>query len=82
MPRTEKIKEKTDITEGETPEPQETPPTIEFPQVAGNGRFQAISLGAGYVVYNPAGQRVTEIVSFTQAGDIVRAQNQAAHLKG
>lgn len=52
-----------------------------FPEVAGTGRFQSVQFKGGYVVYNPAGQRVSDVLSLSQAEDIVRAQNQAAHIK-
>lgn len=54
----------------------------EFPEVAGIGRFQSVKVGEGYAVYNPSGQRVTGIISLDQAGDIVRKQNIAGHMKG
>lgn len=54
----------------------------EWPEVTATGRFVAVPFAAGYVVYNPIAQRVTEVVSKTVADDIVRNQNTAAQLKG
>ena len=55
---------------------------VKFPQVAGNGRYQVVQVGEGYVVYNPLACRVSGIITLTEANDIVRQQNQAAHIKG
>jgi hypothetical protein len=54
----------------------------EWPEVGQTGKFHAVKHGDGYVVYNPAGQRATGIVDKIKADDIVRANNQAAHIKG
>lgn len=59
----------------------ETKATRDFPEVAGTGRFQAVEFNDGYVVYNPAGQRASEVLSLDKANDIVRANNIAAHIK-
>ncbi len=55
---------------------------VSFPVVKGNGKFQAVVVGEQFAVYNPDGQRVTGLVSFSQASDVVRQQNQAASIKG
>lgn len=55
---------------------------IKYPQIAGNGRYQAVQVGEGFVVYNPLACRVSGIITLTQANDIVRQQNHAAHIKG
>jgi len=52
-----------------------------YPEVAGNGKFQAVEVAGGWVVYNPAGQRTTEAVAKNVADDIVRANNIAGHFK-
>jgi hypothetical protein len=53
-----------------------------FPEVSATGKFQAVEVSGGeYVVYNPSAQRVTGRVTKTQATDIVRSSNQAAHIK-
>ena len=62
---------------------EETPvEEINFPQVTANGRYQAVKFGEGYVVYNPIACRVSSIITLTEANDVVRQQNQAAHIKG
>lgn len=60
---------------------EETKKAVEFPQIAGNGKFQAVQVEAEFVVYNPNGQRASGLLTKQQADDIVRAQNLAAHLK-
>ncbi len=59
----------------------ETSLKVSYPEVSANGKFQYVQYGAGYVVYNPIAQRVTGIVSLTEAQDIVRNQNLAAQIK-
>lgn len=54
----------------------------EWPEITATGRFTSVPFAAGYVVYNPIGQRVTEVVSKVAADDIVRQQNAAAQIKG
>lgn len=55
-------------------------PVVKFPQVARNGKYQAVKVGAEYVVYNPDGARVSGLLPLQEANDIVRDQNRAAHL--
>ena len=52
-----------------------------FPKVDSKGRFVAIPFEGGFVIYNPAGQRVSGIMNKVQADDMVRNQNLAAHIK-
>ena len=55
----------------------------EYPEVGTTGKFNAVSHGGGYVVYNPSGQRVTGVINDkATVDDIVRQANQAAHIKG
>lgn len=54
---------------------------VEFPVGEAKGHFYSVAHGEGHVVFNPNGHRVTGIVSLTEASDIVRSQNQAAHIK-
>lgn len=64
-------------------EVEETPAKkkSKFPEVAGTGKFQAVQVGKGFVVYNPHGQRVSDVLEEVAANDLVRDNNQAAHLK-
>lgn len=55
---------------------------ITYPEVGGNGRFQMVPFGDGYVVYNPNGQRASNVVSLVEAKDLVQRNNNAAGLKG
>ncbi len=52
-----------------------------FPEVRGNGKFQSVKHGKGEVVYNPAGTRVTGVVSADEAKEIVLRQNSAGGFK-
>lgn len=81
-----KIKNKEVVVEEVT---EVTPATVveketkaAYPEVGATGRFVAVAVGDGFVVYNPSGQRATGIVDQNKANDIVRQQNQAAQIKG
>jgi hypothetical protein len=80
MERPEKVTAENDLTVLESV--VEEPVKIVFPEVARNGKFQAVKVGTEYVVYNPDGARVSGTMSLREANDIVIAQNRAAHLKG
>lgn len=54
---------------------------VEYPEGNATGRFHSVAFNGGYVVYNPAGQRATKVVTKIVADDIVRQNNQAAHIK-
>jgi hypothetical protein len=55
---------------------------VKYPEVARSGKFQMVKIvGDQYAIYNPDGARVSMLVSFQEASDIVRAQNLAGHLK-
>jgi ABC-type Na+ efflux pump permease subunit len=54
---------------------------VKFPEVPGLGVFQAVKVGSSYAVYNPDGARVSGLMSWDEAKDIVRQQNLAGHLK-
>ena len=58
------------------------PSRIEFPEGKKTGKFHSVTVKDGYVVYNPDGSRISGIITLIQANDIVRQQNQAAHIKG
>lgn len=68
----------TDVPVEETPVKEE----VKFPQVSANGKFQFVQVEGGFVVYNPLACRVSGIITLTEASDIVRRQNIAAHIKG
>lgn len=53
----------------------------DFPEVAGNGLFQVVKIEGGFVLYNPHGQRTSELLDENKANDLARANNLAAHLK-
>lgn len=55
---------------------------FEYPVIGTTGKFHAVAFEGGYVVYNPAGQRATGVIAKVQADDLVRKNNQAAHIKG
>lgn len=57
-------------------------PKVVFPEVRGIGRFQMVQVEGGFAVYNPVGQRVTDVISDAKAKDIVLRQNNAGHYKG
>jgi hypothetical protein len=52
-----------------------------FPEVNAKGRFIAVAHENGYVVYNPANQRVSGVLGKVVADDMVLRQNIAAHIK-
>jgi hypothetical protein len=54
---------------------------VKFPDVRGNGKFQSVKFENGYVIYNPNGQRVSEVISLDIANDIVNRQNSAGGYK-
>ena len=79
---TKKVEEvKAEIPVVEVVEEKVSKKEVEFPQIAGNGKFQAVQVEAEFVVYNPNGQRASGFLTKQQADDIVREQNLAAHLK-
>ena len=52
-----------------------------YPEVASSGLFQVVPFKDGYLLYNPDGQRVSDILSKVKADDLAHANNLAAHLK-
>lgn len=54
----------------------------EWPKVRESVRFHAVPFDGGYVIYNPAGQRITGKVTEEEAKRAVLGHNQAAHIKG
>lgn len=67
------------------PKPEPAPTVNEpliYPEGKGIKKFHAVPFKDGFVVYNPDGSRVSNILTALQANDIVREQNQAAHIKG
>ena len=66
-----------------TETPKEEP--VVWPEVASTGKFQMVACvhgdKSGFVVYNPDGARVSEILPDAQAKDIVLRQNVAGHYK-
>lgn len=52
----------------------------EWPESSVSGKFNSVAFKEGHVVFNPSGQRLTEVISKTAAEDIIRAQNRAAQL--
>lgn len=53
---------------------------VVYPECHGNGKFQHVKFGNGYIVYNPSGQRVTDKIDLRSADDIVLRQNVAMGL--
>lgn len=64
---------------------KKTETEITFPEVAGNGKFQAVEVKngeeSGFAVYNPTGQRVSGLLGDAAAKDLVLRQNNAGHYK-
>lgn len=58
------------------------PSAKSFPEGNTTGKFHSVPFNNGHVVYNPDGQRITGIVTKVEADDLVRQNNQAAHIKG
>ena len=52
-----------------------------WPEGNATGRFHAVAHKDGFVVYNPAGQRVSNVLTEDAANDLVIRQNQAAQIK-
>lgn len=78
MPRVKKVKEVEEVAEVVAEEVAvEAPKSSKFPEVAGNGKFQAVVVGKGLVVYNPAGQRVSDVLPENEANSIVLSNNMA-----
>lgn len=73
MAKVKKVKEEV-VTTDETVE-------VSFPVVVGNKRFQSVSFNKGFVVYNPSGDRVSNILTKEKAEDLVREMNRQAGLK-
>lgn len=60
--------------------PEAFKPQGEWPESSVSGKFNSVAFKEGHVVFNPSGQRLTEVISKTEADEIVRAQNRAAQL--
>lgn len=69
-----------DVLEALLPEDEKVK-KVDFPQVGGNGKYQAVKVDDKYVVYSPDGARVSGVLTLSEANDICRQQNQAAHIK-
>src|SRR3990167_11167929 len=52
-----------------------------YPDVAGTGLFEAVPFKDGFLIYNPGGQRASDILPEAKAKDLAHANNLAAHLK-
>ena len=80
----ESIEPKVEVPEVVKPEPVpvKEPVGVKFPEGNKTGRYNVVKvIGSEYSVYNPDGARVSGLMSLDEAKDIVRAQNQAAHIK-
>ena len=83
-----KTKIKIDSEPVETPKVEETKTEVKttasesFPVSNISGRYHSLPFQDGYVVYNPNCIRVSGVISKIAADDMVRNQNQAAHIKG
>ena len=75
------IEPEEDLEDSDIPSdiPSEEP--IKYPEVASSGLFQVVPFKDGYLLYNPDGQRVSDILSKVKADDLAHANNLAAHLK-
>ena len=78
----ESIEPKVDVPEVVKPEVIEPkqPVEVKFPEGIRTGKYNAVKVGAEYAVYSPDGARVSGLLPLDKAKDIVREQNQAAHL--
>lgn len=83
MPRPKKeVVDQVEIsTPVEKPVEKEAVKEIEYPEVAGTGRFEAVKVKGGYVLYNPCGQRSSDLLEERKALDLARIQNRAAQIK-
>ena len=49
--------------------------------VPGTGRFQAVEVKDGFILYNPDGVAVSGVLAETQAKDLATRNNAGMHLK-
>ena len=86
MARPKKIKEvePAQFEEGLTPEVGEvempkpnSSKEVSYPEVTGTGKFQAVKVADGFVVYNGCGQRVSNLLEEIDAKNIAHANNMA-----
>ena len=69
------------VSEVEEEKEVEVKEEVEYPEVGNTGKFHAVAVGDGFVLYNPAGQRASGIMDEVKAKDLARQNNTAAHIK-